>query len=117
MGRKLGENEKLLITSNFSFSQSVFKGLVLQTPKKQGLILERVIKKINLKYLEHQWSHFLIIYCANGVYKSVLFPFERFVVCLIVNLNASNKYLSNIMSVNLSLYTNYDCLSSEALSL
>ena len=31
------ENEKLLITSNFSFSHSVFKRLVLQTRKYQGL--------------------------------------------------------------------------------
>ena len=43
MGRKhCGENNRLLITSNFSFSQSVFKGLLLQTPKKQGLIWETV---------------------------------------------------------------------------
>ena len=32
-----GEKEKLLVTSNFSFSQSVFKRLVLQTCKNQGL--------------------------------------------------------------------------------
>ena len=38
MGRKLWEKEKLLITSNFSFSHSVFKGLVLQTRKIQGFI-------------------------------------------------------------------------------
>ena len=38
IGRKRWKNVKLLITSNFSFSQSVFKRLVLQTPKKQGLI-------------------------------------------------------------------------------
>ena len=31
------EKEKLLITSNFSFSHSVFKRLVLQTRKNQGL--------------------------------------------------------------------------------
>ena len=38
MGRKtLWEKEKLLITSNFSFSHSVFKRLVLQTRKNQGL--------------------------------------------------------------------------------
>ena len=37
-GSKTLKNVKLLITSNFSFSQSVFKRLVLQTPKKQGLI-------------------------------------------------------------------------------
>ena len=38
MGRKtLGVKEKLLVTSNFSFSLSVFKGPVLQTRKSQGL--------------------------------------------------------------------------------
>ena len=31
------EKEKLLVTSNFSFSLSVFKGLVLQTHQNQGL--------------------------------------------------------------------------------
>ena len=31
------EKEKLLVTSNFSFSHSVFKRLVLQTRKYQGL--------------------------------------------------------------------------------
>ena len=37
MGRKQCEKEKLLVTSNFSFSHSVFKRLVLQTHKNQGL--------------------------------------------------------------------------------
>ena len=37
MGRKHWEKEKLLVMSNFSFSRSVFKGLVLQTRKNQGL--------------------------------------------------------------------------------
>ena len=32
-----GKKEKLLVTSNFSFSHSVFKRLVLQTCKNQGL--------------------------------------------------------------------------------
>ena len=37
-GKKtLREKEKLLVTSNFSFSHSVFKRLVLQTRKNQGL--------------------------------------------------------------------------------
>ena len=36
-GRKQREKEKLLITSNFSFSHSVFKSLVLQTRKNRGL--------------------------------------------------------------------------------
>ena len=33
----LWENEKLLVTSNLSFSHSVFKRLVWQTRKNQGL--------------------------------------------------------------------------------
>ena len=38
MGRKhLREKEKLLIMSNFSFSQSVFKTLVQQTSENHGL--------------------------------------------------------------------------------
>ena len=35
--KTLWEQEKLLVTSNFSFSRSVFKRLVLQTRKNQGL--------------------------------------------------------------------------------
>ena len=35
--KTLWEKEKLLVTSNFSFSHSVFKRLVLQTHKNKGL--------------------------------------------------------------------------------
>ena len=35
--KTLWKKEKLLVTSNFSFSHSVFKRLVLQTRKNQGL--------------------------------------------------------------------------------
>ena len=35
--KTLWEQEKLLVTSNFFFSHSVFKRLVLQTRKNQGL--------------------------------------------------------------------------------
>ena len=35
--KRLCEKEKLLIMSNFSFSNSVFKGLELQTLKNQAL--------------------------------------------------------------------------------
>ena len=35
--KTLWEKEKLLVTSNFSFSHSVFKRLVLQIRKNQGL--------------------------------------------------------------------------------
>ena len=33
----LQEKEKFLVTSNFSFSHSVFKSLLLETRKNQGL--------------------------------------------------------------------------------
>ena len=39
----LREKEKLLVTSNFSFSHSVFKRLLLQTRKNQGLFGEGLI--------------------------------------------------------------------------
>ena len=39
--KTLWEMEKLLATSNFPFSQSVFIRLVLQTRKKQGLFGKR----------------------------------------------------------------------------
>ena len=43
IGWKLcGKKEKLLVTSNFSFSHSVFKRLVLQTRKNQGLFGKRI---------------------------------------------------------------------------
>ena len=35
--KTMWEKEKLLVTSNFSFSHSVFKRLVLETRKNQGL--------------------------------------------------------------------------------
>ena len=37
MGRKHWEKEKLLVMNNFSFFHIVFKRLVLQTRKNQGL--------------------------------------------------------------------------------
>ena len=35
--KTLWETEKLLVTSNFSFSHSVFKRIVMQTRRNQGL--------------------------------------------------------------------------------
>ena len=44
--KTLWEKEKLLFTSNFSFSHSVFKGLVPQTRKNQSLF-GKVLKHTN----------------------------------------------------------------------
>ena len=43
----LWEKEKLLIMSNFSFSHSVFKRLVLHTRKNQGLFGKGLTKAID----------------------------------------------------------------------
>ena len=46
-GKKtLSEKEKLLVTSNFSFSHSVFKILVLKTRENQGLFGKGLNNKI-----------------------------------------------------------------------
>ena len=48
--KTLREKEKLLVTSNFSFSHSVFKRLALQTRKNQGLFRKGLVfadNKIN----------------------------------------------------------------------
>ena len=45
--------EKLLVTSNFSFSHSVFKRLVLQTHKNQGLFGKGLNKILSGAYLQN----------------------------------------------------------------
>ena len=53
--KTLWEKDKLLITSNFSFSHSVFKRLVLQTRKNQGLFgkgLSQILISDNVLYLD-----------------------------------------------------------------
>ena len=42
MQKTLWEKEKLLVMSNFAFSRSVFKRLILQTGKKPGVVWERL---------------------------------------------------------------------------
>ena len=49
--KTLWEKEKLLVTSNFSFSHSVFKRLVLQTRKNQGLFGKGLSIKLKCPYL------------------------------------------------------------------
>ena len=51
--KTLWEKEKLHVTSNFSFSHNVFKRLVLQTRKNQGLFGEELIL-----YLICQFNYF-----------------------------------------------------------
>ena len=48
--KTLWEKQKLLVTSNFSFSHSVFKLLVLQTRKNQGLFGKGLIMNQSLNH-------------------------------------------------------------------
>ena len=66
--KTLWEKEKLLITSNFSFSHSVFKRLVLQTRENQGLfgkglmiLKQRAFENIVGKGENAGNQHFLLI--------------------------------------------------------
>ena len=68
-GRKHLEKEKLLIMSNFSFSHSVFKTLVLQTLKIQGLFGKGL--KQFAKLCETQNS------CSNHTVLTTLTPWQK----------------------------------------
>ena len=48
------EKEKLLVTSNFSFSHSVFDRLVLQTGKNQGLCRKGLMDLCDTLYQANQ---------------------------------------------------------------
>ena len=57
--KTLGEKQKLLITSNFSFSHSVFKRLLLQRSKKKGLFGndERLkVAKLGRSKVKDKWA-------------------------------------------------------------
>ena len=49
--KTLQEKEKLLVTSSLSFSHSVFKRLVLQTCKNQGLFGKGLKEQIEIQVL------------------------------------------------------------------
>ena len=55
--KTLLEKEKLLVTSNFSFSHSVLKRLVLQTRKNQGLF-GKGLKTYSRFYVETNGERF-----------------------------------------------------------
>ena len=55
----VGEKEKLLVTSNFSFSHSVFKRLVLQTGKNHGLFGKKSSGIFMMRYIPSKSSNLL----------------------------------------------------------
>ena len=66
-----GKKEKLLVTSNFSFSHSVFKRLVLQTCKNQGLFGKGLIEQKTLWVKEKMWVSSIFSFSHN-VFKRCL---------------------------------------------
>ena len=73
-GKKtLWEKEKLIVTSNFPLSRSVFKILVLQTHKNQGLFRKGLrnsnFKKVSdygARYLSLTHSHTITLSDGSG---------------------------------------------------
>ena len=70
--RKHWEKEKLLITSNFSFSHRVFKGLVLQTRKNQGLFGKGLNDRVDLENIVGKGK--------NAGYQYILLKTQSFLV-------------------------------------
>ena len=83
--KTLWEKEKLLVTSNFSFSHSVLKRLVLQTRKNQGLFWERVKA---IKELQTTFMYMPVYYVYRPRYGSL------FMICPTTkNLKSTFMYL------------------------
>ena len=62
------KKEKLLVTSNFSFPHSVFKRLVLQTRKNQGLFWERV-KRVGNIVVKGKYEGYLHLYFSPQCFR------------------------------------------------
>ena len=77
--KTLWEKEKLLVTSNFSFSHIVFKRLVLQTRKNQGLfgkglILGKTQVAVSTK-LKNIKNFYKLSYCSHKTIYPISFRF------------------------------------------
>ena len=105
MGRKhCGKKEKLLVTSNFSFSHSVFKRLALQTRKNQGLfgkgfriMAQNFVKfAVFRKLMEVQIGVFMYTGCITAFPMKTESSFEiRAYIKGPVNLNTSASQIYN----------------------
>ena len=60
--KTLWEKEKLLVTSNFSFTHSVFKRLVLQTCKNQGLFGKGLSQVQKTESMSHRLQRFVVTF-------------------------------------------------------
>ena len=71
--KTLWEKEKLLVTSNFSFSHSVFKTLVLQTCLNQGLFGKGLTKKCDNKaFFGHPINVHVVLYGMRARHRTLL---------------------------------------------
>ena len=79
--KTLWEKEKLLVTSNFSFSHSVFKRLVLQICTNQGLFgkgltgrqFARTQRQVRIRTCRHYLPFTVFIYSFDSL-KILNFP-------------------------------------------
>ena len=129
MGRKhCGKKEKLLVTSNFSFSHSVFKRLVLQTRKNQGLFGKELkdlgeISNVNIDTLIKHLKVFCVRDAGSKDFQkrhSSCFDFHSSIIRLIQTERVSKQRLLSfdfgrfleLMSVFLSgIRYNFICLT------
>ena len=82
--KTLWEKEKLLIMSNFFFSHSVFKSLVLQTCKNQGLFGKglKTLKKQPFENIVGKDG--IVWYSLTGVENASYQHFLLFPQCLLI---------------------------------
>ena len=73
----LWEKEKLLVKSNFSFSHSVFKRLVLHTRKNQGLFGKGLMKMRCYDILSRQCSQLPVIILSSLILDINLCPWIK----------------------------------------
>ena len=92
--KTLWEKEKLLVTSNFSISYSVFKRLVLQTRKNQGLFGKGLtyVPVWNLKTQGLSFTPFIVIICIWK--KNADFSFQLLILTSI-HVNSLFKFSIN----------------------
>ena len=98
--KTLWEKEKLLVTSNFSFSYSVFKRLVLQTRKNQGLFgkglsVRFVFKKVQNSVGKGENANNQHFYLLPQCFQK---PFLFYTLVKKPRLNKASGFLVNLLS-------------------
>ena len=73
--KTLWEKEKLLVTSNFSFSHSVFKRPILQTRKNQGLFGKGLMVK--QMYLSPFTDGYIMQRVSTGTRVVIICPIQN----------------------------------------